>query len=117
MKTTALEDVPWIPTPTEIDSAGDALLEALIVCSHRGGEPLPGDLVEMSATSLDWERVGGYLLSGPFADPIEVWTVGRRIVRWHNARVRRVGSRAGPIRTLRSFPRPTPAELEEARRT
>ena len=109
----------WIPTDAEVDACGDAILEALIAVSgqYAGAAPLPtvGDLVlEVSSGSLDWERVG-YLLA-PIQSPstlftgtpIKVWSVGRRVVRWHNASVRRRGL---PGLRLPSFPYPTPAEI------
>ena len=81
----------WIPTPDDIDKAGDALLEALIVVARTQRDiPTVGDLVvETSMRALDWERVG-YLMRQS-DDIAEIWTVGRRIVRWRNAGFWRVG--------------------------
>jgi hypothetical protein len=104
--------VNWVPTREEVDRAGDCLLEALVATAWDGPHPEPGDLVvETSSVHLDWERVG-YLLE-PLPDdpdaPIVVWSIGRRVVRWHNASVCRVGP-AGM--RLRSLPFPSLAEIK-----
>lgn len=103
---------------TDVDNSGDALLEALIaVATPANLTPEVGDLVLVtSASTLDWERVG-YLLSPlppePLSmTPIEVWSTGRRVVRWHNARVIRVGP---PGLRLRMLPYPSDEEIAESR--
>lgn len=87
--------------PWEIDEAGDSLLWALVMqtlaLSRAGARPLAevGDLViETSSRSPDWERLG-YLVrieDEHTDDPCyHIYGVGKRVTRWRNAAIARVG--------------------------
>ena len=102
----------WVPTSKEIETAGDALLEAVLLLRRPILEPEPGDLViEVTSRSLDWERVG-YLLEPVGDGPIVIWSLGGRVTRWSNAAVRRLGK---PGARLQSLPFPSEAEIEKSK--
>lgn len=102
------------PTTEQVERAGDVILECLqrqTLSRFVDGceiEPRRGDLVvEVSNLQGDWEAVG-YLLSEPKADPIVLWSLLGRVVRWTNARVYLIG-RGNELQ--RHLPRPSRAQL------
>jgi hypothetical protein len=103
----------WTPTPKEIEQAGDCMFEALrLLAREHRVVPTVGDLA-IEVTANDWEGVGYVIERGsPFGARMEspwlIWTVGRRLCRWHNADFYRIGPYWSRIPSL---PFPTPDEI------